>query len=97
MKIFDMDVFLSDAVKVTATLFSKRADEIILSSLIGSKITGFELKKDKTTKNMYNLIITTDAKEVEIPQRIMMGEEALMFVPNKIRYDPSVIKLRVRR
>lgn len=96
-KVFNMDIHVRDAMKELQKYISKETDALILNALVGSRILKFEIKPDRRTKHMYDLTIVTDAKEVEIPQFKSLGEDALMMAPNKTRYDPSLIKLRVRR
>lgn len=95
-KILGMGVIIHDGVKQIQELLAKEEDRQILNSIIGSRITGFKMRADNRTKHMYDLEITTDAKEVELVDYMPINDDAFLLPQNKRRLNPSIIKLRVR-
>ena len=95
-KIFGMNAVSHNGIKQIQETLAKEEEKQILNSIIGSKITGFKIRADKKTKHMYDLEITTDAKEIEIVNHIPINDGAFLLPQNRRRLNPSIIKLRVR-
>ena len=95
MKMSDLITDLTNQIMIAAAIENERR---ILAELIGSRILEFELKPIKNRKTLYDLIIITDAKEVELldPLELVPKEFDPIIPKNKAKAIVSSIKLRVK-